>query len=35
MPNGGFALDMSKFDDIEPAELPPWNKAEIGQFNEP
>jgi inward rectifier potassium channel len=35
MPDGGFALDMSKFDDIEPAELPPWNKAEIGQFNEP
>ena len=34
-PDGGFALDMSKFDDIEPVELPPWDKAVIGAVAEP
>ncbi|HXR24639.1 MAG TPA: ion channel [Candidatus Binataceae bacterium] len=33
-PDGGFALDMSKFDDIEPVELPPWDIAAVGALTE-
>jgi inward rectifier potassium channel len=32
--DGGFAIDMSKFDDTEPVELPPWDKAAIHMATE-
>jgi inward rectifier potassium channel len=33
-PEGGFAIDMSKFDDIEAVELPPWDIAAVGALTE-
>lgn len=33
-PDGGFAIDMSKFDDIEAVELPPWDIAAVGALTE-
>jgi hypothetical protein len=33
-PDGGFAIDFDKFDDVEPAALPPWN-ASAAEMAEP
>ena len=34
MPDGGFALDMSKYDEVEPAHLPPWETASVHMVTE-
>jgi inward rectifier potassium channel len=35
LPNGSFALDFAKFDDIEPAPLPSWDSAAANMIAEP
>jgi inward rectifier potassium channel len=33
--DGGFGIDMSKFDEVEPAQLPPWDTALVRALTEP
>ena len=35
LPDGSFALDFAKFDDIEPAPLPSWDSAAANMIAEP